>query len=994
MALSPSLAERRIRQHEDRFGVAHVLLAAHAALPVVLDARLLHLLRINFFVDVLDPLPWTAETDLLFSPLCTDLGDGLYEIEPVTRSLLLERLASAEGTQRVREVASLLWQYARQRPAPWAQEPGLERAQELTALQFLAPEQCEMWLERAESAASGDARADRPWFIAMRRKLEPTRPVLNRWQQLDVLRGTLRELGASCPWLPRIDRVRRKVSRARAPSLRILDRLLAEVRGLLDADDDALIAARERVHELHEEVAEARFTVLYSALQKLGFGRQMAAAHDLGWTALPLVRPPNLQILGAPEHGHRWLAVRLLELILEPDLRSIVLLQSEGDARHVDAVALPTLRPFEVSDLEEWQRAVRPLLDLQQDAPALIEATSGVPEVVFASLCRMLQLDLQRLTRHFAQFDAHILDQRVPSEAQPMRPFNGRYVLVVGSMRRELTSAESLLSVALGRALATAGYGLVTGGCPGVDSTVEQSFALALPAGESWAKRLVNVLEPGRRGSPGWPEHGSRVLEKGEDWNEVAIGLADAVVLIGGEGWTVTAFDLAVRKRKAVFPIPGAGGAAESAFRVLLGQGRRELETLEVAVSSPSLADFVAANVVNLLPVASLADILETALTELERATGTGYNQIFLLSATESGPRLTAVADSIAPGKERYRVGSHEGLLGAALDGELVNEHQVEHARRYLRTVPETRSELVVPIRTPAGTVLGVINSESEREAGFDSEKEHAVTWLAAELGQQLSSLERWLAEQTPITLPWIQRMSSSRQADHILPQRQGAASSRAIKRYCSALHDDTEFLAQWPPARRVRVGDVGIFSGPGQVAWVTSLAGLGVELELDVAEGPATFEHSSGSRVATDPGRGGGPAHVTVSFQKAGAYLLHAKGCHTESVRSDADLATELLRLREQGVWNADWIVVTEVFVAEYATILLASASNSAVTLRLDSELGSENLAELGSAAQVTESRGSVDPLVAIRDSTPLFKALHVRTTLLGRSKVVTFTG
>ncbi|APR86276.1 Hypothetical protein A7982_11625 [Minicystis rosea] len=181
MALSRPLAQRRLQQHEARFGARHVDFAAHAALPVVLDPRLVHLLRINFFLDADDPLPWTAETDLLFSPICTDLGDGLYEIEATTRTLLLERLAASEhGERRIGEVANLLWVYLHRRPAPWAHEPGLERAQELTALQLLDPGECERWLSRAEVAVSGDAVAERPWFVAMRRKLEPMQAVAAR----------------------------------------------------------------------------------------------------------------------------------------------------------------------------------------------------------------------------------------------------------------------------------------------------------------------------------------------------------------------------------------------------------------------------------------------------------------------------------------------------------------------------------------------------------------------------------------------------------------------------------------------------------------------------------------------------------------------------------------------------------------------------------------------------------------------------------------------
>ncbi|HEY3907491.1 MAG TPA: hypothetical protein VGM14_26535, partial [Streptosporangiaceae bacterium] len=45
-------------------------LASHAALPVVVDAGFVNLLRVNFFLDPPNVLPFEAEADLLLSPLC------------------------------------------------------------------------------------------------------------------------------------------------------------------------------------------------------------------------------------------------------------------------------------------------------------------------------------------------------------------------------------------------------------------------------------------------------------------------------------------------------------------------------------------------------------------------------------------------------------------------------------------------------------------------------------------------------------------------------------------------------------------------------------------------------------------------------------------------------------------------------------------------------------------------------------------------------------
>ncbi len=145
-------------------------LARHAALPAALSPDLVHLLRVNFLLDEPDPPPATAEFDLLFSPLCHEIGEGLYAMEPGVRAVLLRETQALYGDERLRDIASLLWQYT-QRTHVWADRPGLERAQQLTALNFLAPERALAWLAAAEEQSGRDTAVEQPWLVAMRREL-------------------------------------------------------------------------------------------------------------------------------------------------------------------------------------------------------------------------------------------------------------------------------------------------------------------------------------------------------------------------------------------------------------------------------------------------------------------------------------------------------------------------------------------------------------------------------------------------------------------------------------------------------------------------------------------------------------------------------------------------------------------------------------------------------------------------------------------------------
>jgi hypothetical protein len=91
-----------------RFGGQHAELAMHAALPIGLTPELVHLLRINFVPRV----PFIAEADLLLSPLCREVGGGMYEMDEEVRELLLSELTQTFGRARAREVADFLVLYA------------------------------------------------------------------------------------------------------------------------------------------------------------------------------------------------------------------------------------------------------------------------------------------------------------------------------------------------------------------------------------------------------------------------------------------------------------------------------------------------------------------------------------------------------------------------------------------------------------------------------------------------------------------------------------------------------------------------------------------------------------------------------------------------------------------------------------------------------------------------------------------------------------------
>ncbi len=169
-------AQRRVTAFERKYGAPLLHLAYHAALPAALNADLVHFLRINFFFDGAEQLPYIAEADLLLSPLCAEIGDELYEMDHEVRDILLQELTNKYGSERLHEVAALLWEYD-QHSAPWSERDMLERAQQLSALSFLDPARARQWY--AQQSTDQRPIEQRAWFAAVNKEVLLAEKVLS-----------------------------------------------------------------------------------------------------------------------------------------------------------------------------------------------------------------------------------------------------------------------------------------------------------------------------------------------------------------------------------------------------------------------------------------------------------------------------------------------------------------------------------------------------------------------------------------------------------------------------------------------------------------------------------------------------------------------------------------------------------------------------------------------------------------------------------------------
>lgn len=147
-----------------------------------------------------------------------------------------------------------------------------------------------------------------------------------------------------------------------------------------------------------------------------------------------------------------------------------------------------------------------------------------------------------------------------------------RWILVAGTGNRDrLPERMEEVCRELGRELAGAGFGLVTGGWPGVDRSVSMGFASSL---ETLGLPLENFLTQVVEQTWDPPFRAGRIIPvpPGEAEYIESVKRADAGILVGGVGGTYRTGEYLRVSGKPVFPVPESGGDARKFFKRMAGK--------------------------------------------------------------------------------------------------------------------------------------------------------------------------------------------------------------------------------------------------------------------------------------------------------------------------------------------------------------------------------------------------------------------------------------
>lgn len=217
------------------------------------------------------------------------------------------------------------------------------------------------------------------------------------------------------------------------------------------------------------------------------------------------------------------------------------------------------------------------------------------------------------------------------------------------------------------------------------------------------------------------------------------------------------------------------------------------------------------------------------------------------------------------------------------------------------------------------------------------------------------------------------------------------------MKTYLNHMHKKFGYRAAWEPSRPMQVGKYGKIHR-GVFTEYGSLEDL--DLRPDISENRTgnnlEYVSEGSTKISTKAGGSAGEAFdaltdaeagIAVDFSSENSIVFKANGITHHLLDNKAEVEHRLMELHDQGKWNKDYVIVSEVLAADAATILIANSNDAKIELKAKGNVnaGKMDIADADLGLEVVRNKGIGVKLIAESGITPLYKLVKLRGKLFG---------
>jgi hypothetical protein len=224
---------------------------------------------------------------------------------------------------------------------------------------------------------------------------------------------------------------------------------------------------------------------------------------------------------------------------------------------------------------------------------------------------------------------------------------------------------------------------------------------------------------------------------------------------------------------------------------------------------------------------------------------------------------------------------------------------------------------------------------------------------------------------------------------------------------YLEAVYQRFLYLGTWMPNASIRLGDVGV-QQKAHFKQMTTLQGLGIPFRVRSGTNAVDFSYTSQAGLSFRTKAKGdvaagttlplGEAGIALEFSQRGAFVFQAADCLVNEIEDKAAVGEAVIKLFEQGRWDAEWTLVDTIVEAATATIIVSNSESGALELIAKTPVQLSELASVDAELTLSSQSGDIIRFIAAKGLTPLFRLSRVKKSLLaslfGGSKPITFGG
>lgn len=227
-------------------------------------------------------------------------------------------------------------------------------------------------------------------------------------------------------------------------------------------------------------------------------------------------------------------------------------------------------------------------------------------------------------------------------------------------------------------------------------------------------------------------------------------------------------------------------------------------------------------------------------------------------------------------------------------------------------------------------------------------------------------------------------------------------------KFYLDYMHKKTGYRATWNPGLPLKIGFIGKLDADGSFKVFSSLEKEGIIAEVLTDESKAELDYTSSDTVSVNTKLSGSvpaagsvlsnlDAGFDISFNSEKAIIFKAGGVATDQIINIGDIEKQILEKYENGTWDKDLVVVTQLVKTDAATIIISTSSSGKLELKANAGVGAGTGLKITDAAlglSVASEKGSSIKFISENGLTPLYQVMGVRDPIIGRNTIVTRGG